>query len=187
MTTEEGKIDEGLFLKNQLEQLIEYSNTDREIQKPQGDEGRLYSALNLQRIVGLLDFFFSLAEISPRALDLVAPALFPKTLQYLIELSVEGMPQIQILCHKLFQSMLRLEIPGQVFEDAVTLAKNRKVNNDLGQVQNEVARLLNQTNAVKFESSSFLQLIYSKIEESRLAIYSVDNENFHGQNAAIFE
>ena len=29
--------------------------------------------------------------------------------------------------------------------------------------------------------------LYSKIEESRLAIYSIDNENFHGQNAAIFE
>ena len=95
---EDGKLDEELFLKNQLEQLIEYSNTDREIHKPAGDEGRLYSQINLQRIVGLLDFFFSLAEISPRALDLVAPALFPKSLQYLIELSVEGMPQVQILC-----------------------------------------------------------------------------------------
>ena len=40
---EDGKLDEELFLKNQLEQLIEYSNTDREIHKPAGDEGRLYS------------------------------------------------------------------------------------------------------------------------------------------------
>ena len=94
LTSEESKLDEGTFLKNQLDQLIDYSNQEREFHKPAGDEGRLYSQINIQRIVGLLDFFFSLAEISPRALDLVAPALFPKSLQYLIELSVEGMPQV---------------------------------------------------------------------------------------------
>jgi hypothetical protein len=83
--------------------------------------------------------------------------------------------------------MLRLEIPSQVLEDAVQLAKKRKTDSEIGHVANEVARLLEQDNAVTFSKSSFLQLIYSKIEEARLSIYSIDNENFHGQNAAIFE
>ena len=38
--------------------------------------------------------------------------------------------------------MLRLEIPNQVFEDAVALAMKREVKGDIGLVVNEVSRLL---------------------------------------------
>ena len=52
--------------------------------------------------------------------------------------------------------MLRLEIPSQVLEDAVQLAKKRKVDSEIGHVANEVARLLEQDNAVTLSKSSFL-------------------------------
>jgi hypothetical protein len=91
----------------------------------------------------MLDFFFGLAECSPRALGLVQSVSLPHHLQYLIELSVEGMPQIQIVVQKLFQSMMRLDLPSEVYEEAVTLAKSRNVETSaLGFVENEVNRVL---------------------------------------------
>ena len=141
---EEEVHDETAFLTGQLQGLIDLSNKEKEnIGKPTGDEGRLYSLTNLYRIVAMLDFFFGLAECSPRALNLVQSVSLPHHLQYLIELSVEGMPQIQIVVQKLFQSMMRLDLPSEVYEEAVTLAKSRNVETSaLGFVENEVNRVL---------------------------------------------
>ena len=89
---------------------------DEKPKKRQGDKNNLYDENFLFQVISMLEFFFSIANVSPKARDLMIKACQPKKLQYLIQLSVEGTPQMKVLVQKIFQSLLMNDLPPEVFE-----------------------------------------------------------------------
>ena len=54
----------------------------------------------------------------------------PDNLKYLIELSIDTCPRNQILIQKMFQSILKLNLPQSILDDSVRLAQDQKETQD---------------------------------------------------------
>lgn len=112
-------------------------------------------------MVDILDHYMALAEGDSPIHFAAEMVCQPKNLSLIIQLSVEGTCKVQFRAHRILQSILRLNLPVSVLDEAVKIAAYTKpVPHHLGN-RSEAIRLLKLEAPVVFEGSSFLQLYFN--------------------------
>jgi len=82
-----------------------------------------FSTVSLTHLVKHIVKLMSLAESSSDAAKLPFRVMLPSQLSDIISLSVIASPSIQLLTQKIFQSLLKISTPLEIFNQATTAAK----------------------------------------------------------------
>ena len=114
----------------------------------------------------------------------------PQDLRLLVELSVEASIANQVIVQKIFQAILKLDIPKEILDEAVRLAAAAKYEGR--QTRSKVAKLLaggtkSKQSSLDFSESPFLQLIFNRIEKSRRALYNENKKLMKGEDSVLQE
>lgn len=90
---------------------------------------------------------------------------------------------MKVLAQKIFQNLLANDIPAEVFEKAVQLSLKKPSEKPKPcSSENQVQRLLDKKSCLSFIESSFLQLIFNQIEETRQALFMKKDMLQKGEN-----
>ena len=98
----------------------------RQIKKEVKDKSRpsmknMYHESFLFKILGMMEFYTSLALVSPAALALVQQFADPAKLNILIQLLVGGLSRGKIIILRVFQDLMKLDFPTEIFDKAVNI------------------------------------------------------------------
>lgn len=108
----------------------------------------------------------------------------PNSLKHLIELSVETSTQNQILIQKTLQVILSLDLPQEVLDESVRLAKEPVKITDR---PNQVYKLLLRESCLDLSKSLFLKFLFNRLEKSRRALYKASLSEKPGINSVVHE
>ena len=109
--------------------------------------------MQLEQVVGL-------AEKSALINSLLQDSMNPQKLQQLVELLAQAHPVTQQLALRIFQVLLRMELPQELFEEAVAAAARV----DPRGLPTRLATLLAYEGVLSFPESSFLQLLANSVQ-----------------------
>ena len=132
-------------------------------------QGHIYSETSLFRILRMLDQMISLSLEGSEGFEIIQRFSDPDNLKFLIELSIDTCPRNQILIQKMFQSILKLNLPQSMLDDSVRLAKNQK---HTPEQPNKVLELLDMETEVQLEGSIFLEFLFNRLAKSRKTLYT---------------
>ena len=90
----------------------------------------LYQESFLLRILGMLEFYCSLAIHSPAALAMIKHLSNPEKLSSLIRLLTFGTPKMKVIVLKIFTSLVRMEIPHEIFDKSVSVCMKLRTKDD---------------------------------------------------------
>jgi hypothetical protein len=88
---------------------------DREFKKL----SQFYSESFLKRLLRLIEIFTSIATCSSRPLSMIQRVINPYYLSSLLHLLLVSSPQLKITVLKILQHIVQIQIPFDVFEEAV--------------------------------------------------------------------
>ena len=105
----------------------------RQIKKEVKDKSRpsmknMYHESFLFKILGMMEFYTSLALVSPAALALVQQFADPAKLNILIQLLVGGLSRGKIIILRVFQDLMKLDFPTEIFDKAVNISCDRAIS-----------------------------------------------------------
>ena len=83
----------------------------------------MFTETSLFRIIKQLDLLATLSGDSEESYQIVQRFSDPSNLKNIIELTVEASPQNQIVVQRILQQILRLDLPQQILDQAVDMAK----------------------------------------------------------------
>ena len=115
------------------------------------------------KILGLMDFYSSLACISPAALALVQQFANPHKLNILIQLLIAGHSRGKIIVLRIFQDLMKLDFPTEIFDRAVTISSKAAENGQGNTLEAELNELLKTESALDLSQVTFFKLIYAMI------------------------
>ena len=104
--------------------------------------------MQLEQILGI-------AEKSPLINSLTMDTITPNKIRLLIELFVESNPVVSQLVLRVFQILLRMDLPQEIFESAIQAA----CKSDQANKPTAVSKLLSMKCVLSFPQSKFLQLL----------------------------
>ena len=107
-----------------------------------------------------LEQLLGIAEKSAVINSLIQDSLHPDKIKLLIELSVTAHPIIGQLVQRILQIMLRMEVPQEIFENAIEAC----CRPDAKKRPSKVARLLARDSVLSFPKSKFLQLLVNSVQ-----------------------
>ena len=82
----------------------------------------MYSETSLFRILRTLDQMISMSLQGAEGFEIIQRFSDPNNLKFLIELSVDASPRNQIMIQKMLQSIVKLNLPQEVLDEATKLA-----------------------------------------------------------------
>jgi len=130
-------------------------------------EGQMFTETSIFRAIKLLDQLATLFGESEEGYQIVQRFSDPYNLRNLIELSIEALPQNQIVVFRILQHILRLGLPQEILDQAVNMAKQQ---DDIKAAPNKVAKILLKNSALSIEKSPFLKFLFNRLENSRRAL-----------------
>ena len=99
-------------------------------------------------------------------------------------MSVEVSSENQIVVQRVLQQILRLDLPREILDQSVVLAKEQT---DIKAKPNKVATLLLKSSALSFDKSPFLKFLFSRLEVSRRALFKASKAEQPGLNSVLSE
>lgn len=106
-------------------------------------------------------------------------------MKHLIELSVESSTQNQLLVQKALQVILSLDLPQEILDESVKLAKEPVKLTDR---PNQVFKLLLKDSCcLDLSKSLFLKFLFNRLEKSRRALYKASLTEKPGVNSVVHE
>ena len=145
----------------------------------------LYHETFLLRIVSMLDFYCSLAVNSPSTLAMVHKVSDPAKLNTLVRLLICGLPRMKMIVLKIFQNLLKLEIPLEILDKAVSICMQGEADDD--PEVSEIKQLMENKTTLNLDQTPFFKMIYNLLcgikqkmwEEglqSNVGLHAVENE-----------
>ena len=177
------------FLTN-LKKEEEGADDEEEVEEGEKIEGKMFTNTSLFRLLKNLHLMIVICGSQPDGYLVVQRFSNPHDLRLLVELSVEASLSNQVIVQKIFQAILKLDIPKEILDEAVRLAATTKYEGR--QTRSKIAKLLaggtkSKQSSLDFSESPFLQLIFSRIEKSRRALYTEKKKLMKGENSVLQE
>ena len=142
----------------------------------------MYSETSLFRILKSLEQLIAFSQLSSEGYQIVQKFSNPQNLKHIIEMSVESSMSNQILIQKIFQQIIKLDLPKSILDESVRLAQQQKKD---GKRTNKVAKILQRESSLDFSGSLFLQFLFNRLEKSRKALYDKSKAEKFGLNSVV--
>lgn len=136
----------------------------------------------MQRIIVLLDQLINLSIASPDGFEVIKMVTDPKNLSLIFELSVQSSIRNQILIQRVLQKILQLDLPQQIYDEAISKAQHKK-----GGSENKVAGILTAKTCMQIPESPFLQFLLNRLWTTRCSLYEEDTRQTAGLNSVMQE
>ena len=99
-----------------------------DIQSFQEFEKHIYDELGFFKLLSMIDYMIGLTESAPKLLAHIQRLFLPEQLQNIMRLVVESHPRTQQLALRILQTLLKFDLPQEVYNQAVTLASKRQLD-----------------------------------------------------------
>ena len=140
----------------------------RKIKKEQTKKSKLtlkslYHESFFFRILGLMDFYTSLALASPAALALVQQFADPRKLNILVKFLAGGLSRGKIIVLRIFQALMKLDFPTEIFDRAVEISCKNAASGSGHALDIALSSHVKTNCTLDLSNVPFLKLIYSMI------------------------
>lgn len=124
----------------------------------------MYSKMFLQKILGQLDFFVSLAQISTPTFELLQSQLVPEKLSILIRMMIASSSS-NLTVLSILENLIALDIPIEILDKAVneSLSDSETQSSSEKALDKRVATLLKRDSSLDLSHMPFLKVLYSLI------------------------
>ena len=120
------------------------------------------------KMLALLDFYTSMALVSPAALAFVQQVSDPSNIQVLVQLLVLGVSRNKITVLRILQNLMKLDFPTEIFDRAIDLCVKDASENIFCR---EIATYLSKNSSLTLGNVPFFKLIYSMILDVQETIW----------------
>lgn len=147
----------------------------------------MYHSTFFFKILGMMDFYTSLALTSPATLALVQQFADPNKLNILVQFLVGGLARGKIIVLRIFQDLMKLDFPTEIFDRAVEISSKRAAGETANQIDIEVSEHLKHTPKLDLSQVPFFRMIYSMILNLQETVWQDSKQVNKGRHVLFFE
>ena len=147
----------------------------------------LYHDSFFHRLLGMMDFYAGLAQVSPSALALVEQFADPEKLNLLVKFLIAGLSAGRLLILRIFQGLMKLDFPSEILDRAVEISCRKAKVDTPDPVDVKVAELVNLDTKLDLSQLAFFKMIYSMILKAQGAIWSESSSAAAGLHVVSLE
>lgn len=178
--------DEVIFEK--LKELRKSKPKVAQLKKQKITIKNLYHESFFFRILGLMDFYTSLAQVSPAALALVQQFADPKKLNILLQFLIGSVSRGKIIVLRIFQGLMKLDFPIEIFDRAIEIScKNADNGESCNPLDAELKEYMSTSSKLDLSQVPFFKLIYSMILRVQETIWIDSLQVNKGRHVIMFE
>jgi hypothetical protein len=112
----------------------------------------------------MVEVFSLVAMQRQHPLSMVQRVASPSAIEHLLRLLIGGSPKVKVIILKIFQNLVSLKLPNELFSEAVS-----RVTKDKSSL---AARILNFDTKITMKDSKFLQFLFNYFVRVRSFIWS---------------
>ena len=179
--------------KNADELLLEKLKEMRKV-KPKVEQKKkkiplkhLYHSSFFYKILGIMDFYSSLAQVSPAALALVQQLADPRKLNVLLQFMIGSLSRGKIIALRILQALMKLDFPIEIFDRAVEISCKNAQKENCNPLDLEVKEFIDSKSKLDLSTVPFFKLIYSMILKVQEMIWTDSLQVNKSRHVTCFE